>query len=151
MGWIQDTDTGSYSPFTPGVSVGLRNVGSYQVSGHPYATGSSDMGSAGTVHQVSFPYVSKEVTVFATGSNSQLHVGFQSPTIGNSFGTGRHYVSLNTGDTTIQTSHTFNVKCTSIYVKGVNANAAFELYASLTNIPVQRMYSLTGAGITDDP
>ena len=46
--------------------VGLRNVGSYQVSGHPYTTGSTDMGSANTELKVEFPYVTKDITVVAS-------------------------------------------------------------------------------------
>ena len=34
---------------------GLRNVGSYQVSGHPYITGSTV--SNGAEHTVTFPFV----------------------------------------------------------------------------------------------
>ena len=153
MGWLNDTNSGSYSPFTPGVSVGLRNVGSYQVSGPPFITGSANMGTANSIAVVSFPYVAKEVTVFTSGSNSQLQVGFRNEgaTGGNVFGTGRHYISLSNADSTTPTSHTFDVKCTAVYVKNINANAAFEVYASLTNIPTQRMYQLTGSGITDDP
>ena len=134
----------------PGLGVGLRNVGSYQVSGHPYVTGSADMGSAGTEVKVSFPFVTKEVTVFASGSNSQLKVGFQSDSNGTVFDSApHHYVSLSNGDSGTPSSFTFDVKCKEVYVKNVNANAGFEVYASLTGIQTGSMYVLTGSGITD--
>ena len=134
-------------------SVGLRNVGSYQVSGHPFATGSADIGGANDIVEVSFPYVSKEVTVFASGTTSQIQVGFRNDgaTGGNVFGTGRHYVSLSSADSVTPTQYTFDVKCTGIFIKAMNATSGFEVYASLTNIPVTSMYDLTGSGITDDP
>ena len=40
---------------------GLRNVGSYQVSGWPYTTGSAVADTAR--YKVSFPYVTKSITV----------------------------------------------------------------------------------------
>ena len=134
-------------------SVGLRNVGSYQVSGHPFATGSADIGGANDIVAVSFPYVSKQVTVFASGTNSQIQVGFrnENPPGGNVFGVGRHYVSLSNSDTTTPSYYTFDVKCTGIFIKAMNASSGFEVYASLTNIPVTSMYDLTGSGITEDP
>ena len=132
----------------PGLGVGLRNVGSYQVSGHPYITGSADMGSAGTEVKVSFPFVTKEVTVFASGSNSQLKVGFQTNTDGSVFSSGpHHYISVSTSDLE---KYTFDVKCKEIYIQNVNANAGFEVYASLTGIQTSSMYVLTGSGINDD-
>ena len=76
--------------------VGLRNVGSYMVSGHPYITGSGDYSSmhvmadggsrtseaiaylvdgAGTTANpaevvVQFPYVTKRILVYASGSGT---------------------------------------------------------------------------------
>ena len=55
-------------PITPGKGVGLRNVGSYQISGHPYVTGSTI--AAGVEKKISFPYVTKSITVIASGSTA---------------------------------------------------------------------------------
>jgi len=53
--------------------VGLRNVGSYQVSGHPYITGSGDGNGtaqdAETIKRYQFPFVSKKITVLAQPGN----------------------------------------------------------------------------------
>ena len=124
-------------------SAGLRNVGSYQVSGHPYITGSTDMGSAGTELKVTFPYVTKDVTVIASGS-SIIRVHFNSETDGR-ISAGNHCITLDSDED----SFTFDVKCKEIYLTNDSANAAFQLYASLTNIPPHHMYSLTGSGLTD--
>ena len=50
--------------------VGLRNVGSYQVSGHPYLTGSNI--SNGATLKVEFPYITKRVNIQVTGSQPCL-------------------------------------------------------------------------------
>ena len=47
-------------------SVGLRNVGSYQISGHPYITGSALI--ANEEKKIQFPYITKKITVIASGS-----------------------------------------------------------------------------------
>jgi len=123
---------------------GLRNVGSYQVSGHPYITGSVDMGSAGTEHVVSFPFVSKNVTVIASGS-SIIKVHFNSDSADGDVLDAAHFITLDSDEDSI----TFDVKCKEVYLTNVNANAAFQLYASLTNIDASSMYILTGSGLTD--
>ena len=122
---------------------GLRNVGSYQVSGHPYITGSEDMGSANTELKVQFPYVTIDVTVIASGS-STIKIHFNSDSDGNVLD-GGHFITLDSDED----SFTFDVKCKEIYLTNVTANAAFQLYASLTNIGASHMYNLTGSGLTD--
>ena len=123
--------------------VGLRNVGSYQVSGHPYTTGSTDMGSANTELKVEFPYVTKDITVVASGS-SVIKVHFNSNSDGRVLD-GGHFITLDSDED----SFTFDVKCKEVYLTNVSANAAFQLYASLTNVAPHHMYSLTGSGLTD--
>jgi len=126
-----------------GYGVGLRNVGSYQVSGHPYITGSTDMGAADTELKVEFPYVTKDVTIIASGS-SVIKVHFNSDSDGRVLD-GGHFITLDSDED----SFTFDVKCKEIYLTNVSANAAFQLYASLTNIDATHMYNLTGSGLTD--
>ena len=54
---------------TAGLGAGLRNVGSYQVSGHPFVTG--NILASNQQHTISFPYVTKKITVVASGSITQ--------------------------------------------------------------------------------
>ena len=125
---------------------GLRNVGSYQVSGHPYVTGSTV--SNGAEHKVSFPYVSKTVTVIASGSTGDPHIRVAFREVGAPSDHGderKHYITLDSNGDSI----TFDVKCTDLYISALNATSGFELYASLTNIDPSHMYELTGSGITD--
>ena len=123
---------------------GLRNVGSYQVSGHPYITGSTGMGSAGTEYKVSFPYITKNVTVIASGS-STIKVHFNSDSDDGAVLNAAHFITLDSDEDSI----TFDVKCKEIYLTNVTADAGFQLFASLTNIDQSHMYALTGSGLTD--
>ena len=125
-----------------GYGVGLRNVGSYQVSGHPYITGSADMGSADTEHKISFPYVTKNITLIASGSDPLIKVHFNSDSNGDVLA-GNHFITLNS----VEDSITFDVKCKEIYISG--SGITFRLMAELTGIEAKEMFTLTGSGITE--
>ena len=133
----------------PGHGVGLRNVGSYQISGHPFLTGTTDMGSAGTEHKVEFPYVTKSITVVNSGSadDKEIKIHFNSDSDPGDVLDAFHYISLSSDEDTF----TFDVKCKEIFITNTDANAGFMLYASLTNIPTGSMYALTGSGLTEIP
>ena len=131
--------------------VGRGNVGSYQVSGAPWITG-SEIGS-GLEHKISFPTITKSVTVIASGTmTGDLHVYFAST--GSSAGSatdilqsrfsGGHYLTLNSAEDSI----TLNVKCKEIYLLARQADVGYELFAELTNIPTSSMFDLTGSGIS---
>ena len=137
--------------------VGLRNVGSYQVSGTPWVTGSAI--AQNTTQRFEFAYVPKSFTVINTGSK-ELYLHFHSETTfsgsgatfdeayasGHGWVTNKHYITLASGDTV-----TLNTKQRYIFLSEPNnqAGAACEIFAELTNIPVARMYDLSGAGISD--
>jgi len=124
---------------------GLRNAGSYKVSGHPYVTGS--VVANGQEHAVKFPFVSKSVTVIASGSTAAPLIGVTFNSTGSDAGVmaGKHYITLTgSGDTV-----TFDTKCKEIYIHALNASSGFEIHASLTNINTSHMYDLTGSGLTD--
>jgi hypothetical protein len=131
-------------PMNPGHGVGLRNVGSYQISGHPYVTGS--LLATDQEYRVEFPFVAKSVTVIASGSNSSIRIHFNSSSAGNVM-SGKHYISLNSAEDSV----TFNHKCKEIYITSVagGGDQGFELFASLTGITTGHMYDLTGSGLTD--
>ena len=126
-------------------SVGLNNVGSYQVAGTPYITGSTTLG-AGHETSFAFPMVTKTITVI-NRSAEDIRVHF------NSTGSGRvvdgnHFVLFDSKED----SYTFNVKATQLYVSAPAANggnASFTIVAELTQINNGRMYVLTGSGLTD--
>jgi len=141
---------------TLGHGIGLRNVGSYQVSGHPYLTGS--VLKANQEKKVSFPYVTKKVSViasgtFAAGTHLRIHLASTSsgPAATGVAGGGSidvynelHFIELDSHEDSFE----FDVKCKEIYVSSKGGASGFQLYASLTNIPTGSMYALTGSGIT---
>jgi len=91
--------------------------------------------------------VAKSVTVIASGSmTGDLKVHFQTTASATGFAVaGHHYIALaGTGD-----SVTFNVKCKEVYVTGYGADCGYEVFAEMTNIPAESMFSITGSGATD--
>lgn len=118
---------------------GLGNVGSYQVSGRPFMTGST-AGFGATTDTIEFPYVARSITVFCTSADvtHTVRVHFAQ---GDAL-TAKHYVTLKGG-----AKMTFDVKCKQIFITGTNAASDYELTAELTNIESSQMYTLTGAGL----
>jgi len=137
------TDAKTSQPIYHGAPrAGLKNVGSYQVSGWPYVTGA--ILAAGTVATVSFPYVTKKVTVIGSGSSTNdLRVFFGTSTANNYVLESHHYISLDSHEDSVE----FDVKCNKIYIQAPNAAAGFQLYASLTFITASNMFTLTGSGV----
>ena len=126
---------------------GLGNVGSYQVAGEPYISGSTSM-AAGVQMKFEFPYVTKTITVVNHASQT-IRVHFNST--GSGVGRvvdGVHYVELDSDED----SYTFSAKCKEIYVSAPTTNSGASKYrviAELTGIPTASMFNLTGSGLTD--
>lgn len=123
---------------------GIGNVGSYQVSGYPYITGSTVTGSEEV--RVQFPTVTKRVKiqVYDGTTNDHARVHFNSTADGNVIG-GGHWWHIEDGIPFDQ-----EVKCKEIYVthdKG--ATVTFQVFAELTHIPTASMPILTGSGLTE--
>ena len=155
MSFITDKKTSQRVPQGyMGSGPGLRNVGSYQVSGMPWITGS--VLAASKQHKIEFPYVTKKVTVWYTGSvnSAEMRVHF-APDNGDASATsqstiaGHHYISLNTVDD----NYTFEVKCKEIYISRPadgKGNIEYKVVAELTNIDRESMWQLSGSGINHD-
>ena len=135
------SNTGSWVPQVH--TVGLRNVGSYQVSGTPFVTGSGTAGIS-TDTKIEFPYVTKSFVVHQTTGNSTsaIRIHFVPTGQGNVI-SNRHYVQIKVGQ-----SFEFNVKCKEVYLTPVGT-VNFQLVAEMTNIPTGRMHALTGSGISE--
>tara|TARA_R110002110_G_scaffold98645_7_gene252427 strand:- start:1406 stop:1792 length:387 start_codon:yes stop_codon:yes gene_type:complete len=121
--------------------VGLRNAASYQVSGWPWVTGSTLV--VGEERVVNFPMVTKSITVIQSGSG-ELRLHFAATASGGVV-QGNHYISLNADKDSVS----LNVKCKRLYMTCVGAAASYEVAAELTNINTDRMFILTGSGITE--
>lgn len=133
--------------------VGLRNVGSYQVSGQPFITGSQVDGkfensipiTAFSEKQIEFPYVTKSITLWNVSSNASSKLRFHLVSTGamDNHPASRHYYELAQNE-----SLTVNLKCKDVWLSAVGARVEWKLYASLTNIQTGSMYALTGSGIS---
>ena len=122
---------------------GLGSVGSYQVAGTPYMTGSTI--GAGLEVQVQFPNVTRSITIInKDASNDDIRVHFLPSGSGNVI-SGGHYITL--GE--LNSSLTMNIKCSSVYLSAPGSAATFEMFAELTGINPQSMFPLTGSGIDE--
>ena len=126
-------------------SPGITSVGSYQVAGKPFLTGSSVANGAEV--QIDFPNVTKSITVINkdVSGNDAIRVHFASQGTGNTISKG-HFITLDAKNSSV----TMNVKAVSIYISNDSGNPSnFELFAELTGIGPGAMFALTGAGIDE--
>ena len=132
------------------VQAGLRNVGSYQVSGAPWVSGALDIAVAAE-QKFTFPFVTKSITIINDTGNrgdaeGHLRIYFNASSAGDVIN-GHHYVTLSGSSIT---SVTLNVKCKEIYVANAGlAECDYTVMADLTAISTNYMYPLTGSGLTD--
>ena len=128
-------------------TAGIGSVGSYQVSGVPWITGSVEGLAAGAEQKFTFPSVAKTVTVINTDVDSaDIHVHFNSKTKTDVSG-GLHYVALNS----LNDAMTFACKCKEIYISAPTwggGAASYTIFAELTGINSNEMFALTGSGLT---
>jgi hypothetical protein len=148
-----------YSPGGGSIRKGINSVGAYQISGHPFVTGSTDLDD-GKVHRVSFPYVSKSFTVINnnTGNGEDIRVHFQSGSSVSAFTqdgvygaqniaaaddviAGLHFITVPSG----YSSMTFDVKCKEFFISNGSGNddLGYQVLAELTMVETRKMYVLT--------
>jgi hypothetical protein len=110
---------------------GLSSVGSYQMSGIPFATASLTVPIASaTPLKVQFPYVTKFVTIINTGSvtTPSIRVGFSA--LGTS-GSGTNYFSLAYGE-----SYTGEWRIEDLFlISNAALQSSASVVAGLTPIP----------------
>lgn len=134
---------------TPHYRVGLNHVGSYQVSGRPWLSGSTLLSDPSGSIRFSFESVSKRVIV-RTNDTVDVRVHFAPYTASFGYENGAYdngnYVTL-VGPGELE----FGVKCKEIFVSAPagSPSDSVEVYAELTGIPAERMFSLDGlSGVT---
>lgn len=118
-------------------TVGLNNVGSYQVSGMPFATGSIN---ATTAVKIEFPYVTRWVQFYNHANSSHCRVGFSQEGVE---GTNYFRLSPQSGNEASQNSGRLELKITEIWLSGSDS---VDIVAGLTNIPVERINSISPSG-----
>ena len=136
--------TNYYQPGSPGVG----NVGSYQVSGIPWMTGSDGLAN-GTEHVHFFPYVTKKISVFNHGPKD-LRIHFISKDTSTVYSE-HHYLTLSgsNADAPDSSRLDLDIKCTEIYVSNASGGTAcYEMMAQMTTIGRGQMFALTGEGIS---
>jgi hypothetical protein len=114
--------------------VGLQNVGSYQVSGIPYLTGTTAPISSSTPVEIVFPDVTQRIIVSNTGL-ADLRIGFSANGVKN---TNNYYV-LHQHDRTITSGFPtvdLRVKVSSIFLLSDSGSTTtnVRIAAELTNI-----------------
>jgi len=126
------------------LEAGLNNVGSYQVSGMPFASASIDgnHGNRPGGYEVTFPYVTKWFKVVNKDTSNDCKVAFSvSGMTGSSnyFTVAKADVDANgaTGD-----SGCLDLKVSSIWVSG---STDVDVVAGLTTIPAYRTKTDSGA------
>lgn len=119
-------------------TAGLNNVGSYQVSGAPYATGSLDA-TSGTALKISFPYVTRWVHIINHDTN-ELTCSFSEAGL-----SGNNHFKLHRTHGTNEGYYSprFEFKVTELYFTG---SANFDVIAGLTNLPVERVTNISPSG-----
>lgn len=129
-------------------TAGLNNVGSYQVSGIPFASGGLlAPGLSGTPIKVEFPFVTRWIKIVpVTGSSAtHLRVGFSANGVKN--GNYFRYIVGNNLNHESAPSAPLELKVTELYFIGDNsATAGFDIVAGLTNIPVARINNISPSG-----
>ena len=121
---------------------GIGNVGSFQVAGTPFLTGTATI-SNGTEFRIDFPAVTKNIKVFCTHADNSIRVHFDSKDDSNTI-SNKHFLTVTSGSVDL------GVKCKTIYISNASGGASsFELYAELTGIEPGMMFELDGAGINN--
>ena len=128
-------------------TAGLNNVGSYEVSGIPFASGSIDCRGAGGLRIV-FPFVTRWVLVKNNSfvDSEDLRVGFSSNGVnaitGNNFFT-LHDTTNNSQDRS-SIMEPMELKITEIWLSG---SRDVDVIAGLTNIPNERIDNISPDGL----
>jgi len=127
---------------------GVNAVGSYQVSGYPFVTGS--MLSDDDLVKISFPGVVKSFTAACHTPTKYIKIYFKNPSDNAVINQAHNWltVSGSSGATVAPTRETMDVKCNELYVvNDSGATIEFELQASVTGIDPSSMFTLSGSGI----
>ena len=118
-------------------SPGLGKTGQYQMSGIPFLSSSfvvdNILEGPGHTTEISFPYVTKFITVVNehSGSNVKMRVGFSELGISGSDAndTGNNYFILDNGE-----SYTGELRVSKVFIAGQGAPCTASVIAGMTGI-----------------
>lgn len=119
-------------------TAGLNNVGSYQVSGIPFASGSLSA-TSGDALKITFPYVTRWVHIINHDVN-ELTCSFSEAGL-----SGNNHFKLHRTHGTNEGYYSprFELKVTELWFTG---SADFDVIAGLTNLPVERVTNISPSG-----
>ena len=95
---------------------GIGNVGSFQVAGTPFLTGTATI-SNNTEFRIDFPAVTKNIKVFCTHANNSIRVHFDSKDDGSTI-SNKHFLTVTSGSVDL------GVKCKTIYISNASGGAS---------------------------
>ena len=122
-------------------TAGLNNVGSYQVSGIPFASGNLDA-TGGDPLRVAFPHVTRWVQII-NHSTTELTCSFASGSLSVAAGTNCFKLHRTHGTNEGYYTPRFEWKVTEMWFTG---SSNFDVIAGLTNIPVERINNISPSG-----
>ena len=123
---------------------GIGSTGAYQISGIPYMTGST-LG-AGAENELSFPAVTKAITIYNTGATNSLRVHFDTDDNANVIGN-KHFIDVPAAAAGNSLNRLrLEVRCSKIYISSASGTT-YQLAAELT--PILDSINLSGSGIND--
>lgn len=124
-------------------TAGLNNVGSYQVSGAPFATGSLTVPASGsTPLKIQFPYVTQWISIVNVNSK-HIRVGFSENGVKNG-----NYNYFLVHEDNHPTWNMYNLKLTELYLLSDTNQSINDVsvVAGLTNIPTARVDNIAPSG-----
>jgi len=117
--------------------VGISNVGSYQVSGIPYATSSiAAPSNAGTPTEITFPDVTQRIFVSNVNIASPLRVGFSSNGVKGT----NYFIIPAASSSVVYPTQEFRVKVSAIYLlSNTTTPTSASVFAELSNIGISHL------------
>ena len=132
---------------------GLLNVGSYQIAGLPYLSGSEAL-ATGNEDRHSFDPLAKSITVVNHGTHA-IRVAFAPTGSMSTPATTHHYVTVSgalaaDGKTGRASSLVLDGRMKDVYIsQPYGGTTQYDIYAELTNIASGEMVVPTGSGISE--
>jgi len=129
-------------------TTGLHNVGPFQVSGMPFATGNVDCDGGATEQRIRFPFVTRWIYV-NNNSGQPCRVGFsQDGVVGKAEGTGSapggyFFTVPGSGSNYSSRTPVLDLKVSEIWISG---SRNVDVVAGLTTIPVARIEAISPSG-----
>jgi len=115
-------------------------VSEYQASGVPFVSSSASMVNT-TVEKFTFPYVSRHITIFNSGS-TPVRVGFTENGVNANPENSNYFLVLGMSNTP-----RFELKCDEIFVRkdaGTDPNIV-SVIAGMTNVPRKNFFVMSGS------